>query len=244
MNIVITMAGLGSRFRKAGYQLPKYMIEAHGKTLFKWSMLSLNNFWKLKPNVVFIVREQDHAEGFIRETCDSLQISNISIMEIASLTKGQAETCILSVDYWIRNEPLFIFNIDTFIEPDAIIPEQFHGDGFIPCFKGLGDHWSFVKLDDSAKAVEVQEKKRISEYCSVGAYYFKNCEQFISLYQMKYGDNIVQDEEERYIAPLYNDLIQKGGEVFISDLPCNKVHVLGTPEELEVFQKENFVSIL
>ena len=41
MNIIITMAGLGTRFRRAGYKMPKYRIEARGKTLFEWSMDSL-----------------------------------------------------------------------------------------------------------------------------------------------------------------------------------------------------------
>ena len=46
MTVIITMAGLGSRFRKAGYNCPKYMIEAKGKTLFDWSMDSLIGYNK------------------------------------------------------------------------------------------------------------------------------------------------------------------------------------------------------
>ena len=45
--------------------------------------------------------------------------------------------------------------------------DELKGDGFIPCFKGEGDHWSFVRLDDSGKVVEIKEKKRISEYCTL-----------------------------------------------------------------------------
>ena len=38
VNVIITMGGIGSRFAKVGYNLPKYMIEAKGKTLFEWSL--------------------------------------------------------------------------------------------------------------------------------------------------------------------------------------------------------------
>ena len=44
LTVVITMAGMGSRFREAGYTVPKYQIEAHGKTLFDWSMASLSGY--------------------------------------------------------------------------------------------------------------------------------------------------------------------------------------------------------
>ena len=42
---------------------------------------------------------------------------------------------------------------------------------------------------------------------------------------------------EKYVAPLYNYLLEKGGEIFIADIPSERVHVLGTPEELEEFVK-------
>ena len=61
MNIIITMAGLGRRFRKAGYNCPKYMIEAKGKTLFDWSMDSLIGYNKSVDRYVFVVRAEDHA---------------------------------------------------------------------------------------------------------------------------------------------------------------------------------------
>ena len=69
MTIIITMAGLGSRFRKAGYNCPKYMIEAKGRTLFDWSMDSLIGYNKNVSRYVFVVRKEDDAEAFIKEHC-------------------------------------------------------------------------------------------------------------------------------------------------------------------------------
>ena len=72
MTIVITMAGLGSRFRKAGYTVPKYMIEARGKTLFEWSMESLAGFADEDNLYVFIVRREDQASSFISDMCGKM----------------------------------------------------------------------------------------------------------------------------------------------------------------------------
>lgn len=69
MTVIITMAGLGSRFRKAGYNCPKYMIEAKGRTLFDWSMDSLIGYNKIVNRYVFVVRKEDDAEAFIKEHC-------------------------------------------------------------------------------------------------------------------------------------------------------------------------------
>ena len=115
MTIVITMAGLGSRFRKAGYNVPKYMIEAHGKTLFEWSMESLEGF-DLKSNTcIFIVRKEDDASGFITTTCKKLGISDVRVVELDYLTDGQATTAMLAAKEWDKDDSLMIYNIDTYV---------------------------------------------------------------------------------------------------------------------------------
>lgn len=235
MTIVITMAGLGSRFKKAGYHVSKYQIQAHGKTLFEWSMESLAGFFEEENEYIFIVREEDQAESFIRETCKKLGITKVTVLQIDYLTDGQATTAMLASKHWNQASELLIYNIDTYVEAYEMKREQIQGDGFIPCFCAEGDHWSFVKLDENEKATEVREKNRISEYCTLGAYYFKTCALYETLYNEYYTSDVNLEKGEKYVAPLYNYLIQKGGEVRISVADDKKVHVLGTPEELQVF---------
>ncbi len=237
MNIVITMAGLGSRFKKAGYQVPKYQIIAHEKTLFEWSMESLKGFMKDDNQYFFVVRVEDQASDFIRETCAKLGIHKVQVIQIDYLTKGQAETAMLCKDLWEQESKLLIYNIDTYVEAYQMETSQIQGDGFIPCFLGEGDHWSFVKLDESGKAVLVKEKERISEFCTLGAYYFKSCKLYEELYDSYYTKGNQLEKGERYIAPLYNYFIRQGGDVRISVVDTDKVHVLGTPEELDAFVK-------
>ena len=117
MNIIITMAGLGSRFRKAGYNVPKYMINVKGKTLFEWSMISLDSFNTLKNiKYIFIVRKEDNAKEFIINEMQKFNVDNINIIEIDHLTDGQATTALLAQKYWNLDDEMIIYNIDTYVE--------------------------------------------------------------------------------------------------------------------------------
>ena len=237
MNIVITMAGLGSRFRKAGYNMPKFMLEVRGKTLFEWSMLSLIDYNKqLDVKYIFVVRKEDNARDFIMGKIVGMGIKNAEIVEIAELTDGQATSAMLARPYWREYDELVIYNIDTYIEPGVMRYNDVSGDGYIPCFNAPGEHWSFVRLDENGRAVEVREKQRISDNCTVGLYYFKSAMLYEKLYDEYYIDNVNIEKNEKFIAPLYNYMIKKGMEVRVSVIPFEKVHVLGTPEEVEVFK--------
>lgn len=236
MNIVITMGGLGKRFQKVGYKIPKYMINVNGKTLFEWSMKSLKDFYN--NLFIFVVKKEDKACSFIETKCKKLGIYNFKIVEIEHLTSGQAETVLFADRYWNLEEELFIYNIDTYVEENVMNHAVIKGDGFIPCFKASGDHWSFVKLDKNDIAIEVREKERISDNCSIGAYYFKTCKLFGEIYKMYYKDSINIEKGEKYVAPMYNQMIKLGYKVFIQDIPYQYVHVLGTPEEVKNFNEQ------
>lgn len=239
LDIVITMAGLGSRFREAGYNVPKFMIEAHGKSLFEWSMLSLVDLFPHTECVHFIVRKEDNAGNFIRDICKKFSLAKINIIEIDYLTAGQAASCYLAKDAWNKDNGLVVYNIDTFVEPYNIKFSHIKGDGLIPCFIGEGDHWSFVAVDDNYKAVEVKEKKRISPYCSLGLYYFKSCRLYEKIYKECYIDKKLElQKNEEYIAPMYDYMLNNGYDVYISCIDIKALHALGTPSELDIFLKE------
>jgi NDP-sugar pyrophosphorylase family protein len=229
------MAGLGSRFRKAGYNCPKYMIEAKGKTLFEWSMDSLIGYNDYVSKYIFVVRKEDHTATFIREKCSLYGITNIEVVEIDYMTDGQATTCMLAIPYCDEDKAIMVYNIDTYVEPNELKYEDISGDGHIPCFHAAGDHWSFAKLDDNGTVTEVREKVRISDNCTLGAYYFSSAKLYRELYEEYYADESKIEKNEKYIAPLYNLMIEKGMVVTISNIATGRVHVLGTPEELNIF---------
>lgn len=241
IDIVITMGGLGSRFRKMGYDKPKYMIEAKGKTLFEWSMISLEGYKDQVAQYIFIAMkdEKEDVQAFIEHQCKQMNFPEYHVIVIDYLTDGQATTAMLAKQYWNEEHALLIYNIDTYVESGQMNSAELKGDGFIPCFKAEGNHWSFVRLDEtSGRAVEIKEKQRISDNCTLGAYYFKSCGFYKKLYEEYYTQDVELVNGEKYVAPLYNYLLEKGGNIYISDIDPKYVHVLGTPEELEVFIKE------
>lgn len=240
IDIVITMGGLGSRFREAGYTVPKYMIEAKGKTLFEWSLISLEGYERDVDKYIFIAMKDEtvDVEGFILKQCEMLGIKNYKVILLDYLTDGQATTAMLASKYWDKDHALLIYNIDTYVEAGEMNSSQLKGDGFIPCFKAEGDHWSFVRLDESGKVVEIKEKKRISDHCTLGAYYFKTCKLYEDLYKEYYNGSVELVNGEKYVAPLYDYLLKKNGEIYICDVDPERVHVLGTPKELEAFLRE------
>lgn len=240
IDVVITMGGLGSRFRKMGYAVPKYMIEAKGKTLFEWSLISLEGYKEEVSTYVFIAMKDEtcDVEGFITRKCEELHIKDYHIILLDYLTDGQATTAMKASEYWNPEHALLIYNIDTYVEAGAMNSKELKGDGFIPCFRAEGDHWSFVRLDEAGRVVEIKEKQRISEHCTLGAYYFKTCALYADLYNEYYTKDAVLVNGEKYVAPLYDYLLSKNGEIYISDVPVELVHVLGTPEELQAFLSE------
>ena len=238
-NIVITMAGRGSRFYEAGYTVPKYEILAHGRSLFDWSMLSLRNFLSCDSRVIFVCLAENHSADYVRSRCEALGLGEVHIIELNQLTDGQATSAYMSQELWRLEEPLLVYNIDTYVNPRALDPSKIRvdSDGWVPCFRVPGEHWSFVELSEDGWAVDFAEKKRISEHASIGLYWFKQAGRYAQAYERFFVEPANLVRGERYIAPLYRQLLMEGAKVSISDLSLSDVHVLGTPDELEVFLK-------
>lgn len=232
MKIVITMAGTGERFRRAGYTVDKHAIIWRGRTLFEWAIDSCRNFFH--HEFIFVTRDTPGISEFIYEASSRTGLSpkQIKIKTISQATRGQAATAKLAEEFFDHDEPVSIFNIDTYVNPDFLKPADIRGDGWIPVFPAEGARWSFVDADAQGKAKRVTEKDRISNHCSIGFYYFHSFSEFQRLVE-----TLTSQAAEWYIAPLYNEYIRKGHSVFIHELPAEAVIVLGTPEDLDAANK-------
>jgi capsule biosynthesis phosphatase len=236
LNIVITMAGRGSRFRDAGYDTPKWRIEVEGKTLFDWSLDSLEAFLSSRTQLIFVTLKEDQADAFIAERCAARKIERYSIVPLPELTDGQATSALQARAAWWPEAPLAIYNIDTHVRPRAMRPEQIQGAGWIPCFTAADDHWSFVRLGPDGSAAEVKEKVRISPNATLGLYWFRSARLYEQIYRDFFSSSAPDAPPERYIAPLYNLMIERGLRVTISDVPPASIVPLGTPAEVETFR--------
>lgn len=236
--IVITMAGAGSRFAQAGYTRPKYEIEVHGRSLFAWSMHSLQSFIDDGSPFIFVARDSPEVRRFIQTQCADLGITDYSVTLINSITDGQATTALLAGGSWDDvARPLAIYNIDTFVSPAALPSASVRGNGWVPCFPGQGDKWSFASADENGRITELREKKRISPHATIGLYWFDSFARYARAYAKHYGNLAKPEAGERYIAPLYNSLIKDEADIRIHHVPASEVYPLGTPEDVIAFQE-------
>lgn len=234
MKIIITMAGMGSRFKEIGLDKPKHEIIAKGKTLFEWSMLSLIDFFE--NDFIFITRKGAYNSDFILKTSEKLGIKSSTIIEVEKLTDGQATTALLADEKVEENDSVIIYNIDTYVEEFTLKSSEIKDqcDGFIPSFDAEGDKWSFVKVNSNNEVTEIAEKRRISNLGTLGFYYFKEWSDYKSIH-IKYKEEIKSEYKEVYIAPMYEYMLKKGKKININIIEKSKIFALGTPEDIEKF---------
>ena len=234
MNYLITAAGKGSRFKKEGLYTPKPLIKVFDNELLIWSLKSFNLSSKDKVFITTYIKHQARKklEKKINNLYPKVQIFWLELREIPS---GQLLTALKTIDYFNIEGAIVIHNCDTFYdfeisEINKLLETNIFG--IIPCFKSKGDHWSFAKssINDESLAIEVKEKVRISENCSVGTYIFNSAESLIFLCNEYFKNNDFEGKPEYYIAPIYQYAIDKKMKVKITK--AKNVKVFGTPKEL------------
>ena len=233
LNVVIPMAGAGSRFAKAGYTFPKPLIEVGGKPMIQVVVENLN----IDANYIFIV-QNSHREQYNLDTTLRLIAPGCEIIGIDGVTEGAACTVLLAKEFINNENPLFFANSDQFVEWNSseffYKMQETNADGGIPIFKSTHPKWSFAKLDENNHVTEVQEKNPISDNATVGFYYFKKGLDFVQNAEEMIGaDDRVNNEF--YLCPVYNYLIKNGGVVRISEI--EEMWGLGTPEDLDTYLK-------
>ncbi|MCL1038779.1 glycosyltransferase family 2 protein [Shewanella submarina] len=231
--IVIPMAGLSSRFFKAGYDKPKYMLPAHGMPLFDHAVLSFKAYFDSVP-FLFIVRDVYQTPEFVKTRCQRLGIKSFYIVILTDETRGQAETVFLGLDNITDDTPLTIFNIDTF-RPDFVLPQiASQSDGYLEVFRGEGSNWSYAKPEsaESTRVVETAEKNPISDLCSTGLYHFRSAGDFKRIFKLEAERPASEwQKQELYIAPLYNYLIKEGQQIHYHLIDKSEVIFCGVPHE-------------
>lgn len=228
------MAGLSSRFLKAGYTKPKYMLEINKESVFIRAVSSFKCFFNIHK-FLFIYRNINDTKNFIKQECKKIQLQNYECVELDKETLGQAHTCYLGLLGYSKDESILIFNIDTF-RLNFSLPNTFDInkiDGYLEVFKASGEQYSFVKtLNNSNKVIQTAEKMRISNLCSTGLYYFRKCGEFKEIFiQMQHANDT--SKNEFYIAPMYNYLIAKGMDIRVFEISINDIIFCGLPSEYE-----------
>jgi hypothetical protein len=234
--IVIPMAGQSRRFLEAGYTRPKYELPMHGDTLFACCVRSFERYFNSEP-FLFVARGEFAAAAFIEAECARLGIADYRTVTLGQPSAGQAETVLLGLRSAAcsPNESLLVFNIDT-IRPGYVFPaEAAEADGYLDVVRAAGDHWSFVRPAASftRRVAETTEKRRISDLCCTGLYYFARAADFTAACEtaLQTRGAYLDRWGELYVAPLYNTLIDAGRRIVYVEAPASRVHFAGTPAE-------------
>ena len=235
LNVLIPMAGAGSRFSQAGYTFPKPLIEVKGKPMIQVVIENLN----LDANYIYVV-QKSHREKYNLDTLLNLLTPGCKIVETEGLTEGAACTALLAKDYIDNDSPLFFANSDQFVEWDSnefmYKMQETNSDGGIVSFKATHPKWSFAKIDENGLVTEVAEKNPISDIATVGYYYWKQGSDFV-----KYSEQMIQNNtrvnSEFYVCPVFNEAINDNKK--IRTFNVKGMWGLGTPEDLNYYLKNN-----
>ncbi len=235
MNVLIPMAGAGSRFEKAGYTFPKPLIDINGKTMIQTVVENIN----IDAKHIYIV-QQEHYEKYHLQNLLSAVTPNCEIVTVNGITEGAACTTLLAKEFIDNDEPLVMANSDQFVEWDSnefmysMIGDKV--DGGILTFKSNHPKWSYAKLDEDGYVSRVAEKNPISDIATVGIYYWAKGSDYVK-YANRMIYNDVRVNNEFYVCPVFNEAIADGK--LIKTFAIDKMHGLGTPEDLERFLKSD-----
>ncbi len=238
VQVIIPMAGLGSRFSEAGYVKPKPFIDVAGKTMIERVMDNLSI-----PGARFIlIARKEHLEAEL-ETVSALEArGDVKFVAIDNVTEGAACTVLTAASTWDPSAPLMIANCDQIVDFDCIDfieDAQRRGlDGSILAFRdeARDAKWSFARLNDSGLVEEVREKVAISDIATVGIYYFSSAQMFMNdaVAMITMNERV---NNEFYVCPVYNKSILRSARIGVYEVQPGAMHGIGTPLDLDAFLK-------
>ena len=238
MNVLIPMAGAGSRFEQAGYTFPKPLIDVNGKPMIQRVVENIN----IDATHIFIVQKSHYEKYSLQHTLNLIS-PGCKIVQVDGVTEGAACTTLLAKEYINNDEPLVLANSDQYVDWDS--SQYMYScmtddiDGSILTFNSTHPKWSYAKTNDQGFVTEVAEKKPISENATVGIYFWKKGKDYVECAESMITKNI-RVNNEFYVCPVYNEAILRNAK--IKTFHIEKMWGLGTPEDLDTFLKYDIYS--
>lgn len=242
MNIVIPMAGEGSRFKKEGYELPKPLIDVKGKPMIWWAIKSVE--FERNARLILICRTEHEEKYKISSIVKGLGFKyDFEFIFIDKLTEGAACTVLKARKFIDNIDPLVLINSDQYIDwnPNHFLSiiEKTNSDGGILTFHNKHPKWSYAEVNDEGYITYVKEKEPISTYATVGLYHFAKGSDFVAG-----ADSMIHKDArvngEFYVCPVYNEIIMPMNKKILNyPIPSQSMYGLGTPEDLKEFINAN-----
>ncbi len=229
LNVLLPMAGLGSRFTNEGYKLPKPLIDVGGKPMIQRVVENLN----IDANYIFLVQKA-HYENYNLGVILPLMVPGCKIIQVDGLTEGAACTTLLAKEFINNEQHLLIANSDQLVDWDSCdflhhtLSNQI--DGSILTFRDNNPKWSYAKINNLGYVTELAEKQVISDIATVGIYFYNRGSEYV-----KYAEQMIKKDirvnGEFYVAPVYNEYIADNKKIKTYD--CQKMWGMGIPSDLQ-----------
>ncbi len=235
LNIVIPMAGRGSRFSQAGYTVPKPLIDVKGHCMIEWVV---RNLTPKAPHRFIFLCLQEHLEQYGLEAYLRGIAPGCAIVPVDRVTEGAACTVLLAESLIDSEDELMIANSDQYCLCDIndYLAALGDCDGLIMTTYAGDNKWSYIAFDENRLVTLVREKEVISEEATVGVYNFRRGSDFVLAARSMISRDL-RVNGEFYVAPVYNLLIEEGKRIAFCHVgrAGDGIYGLGTPEDLEAF---------
>lgn len=245
MQIVVPMSGFGERFRRAGYRVPKPLIEVDGKPI----IAHVIDLFPGETQFVFICNREHLDEPSYRMAEQLARYCPTGrIVGIAPHKLGPVNAVLQAIDHIDPAEPTVVNYCDFTCSWDYADFKDFvlssGCDGAIPCYTGFHPHmmgstnYAYVR-SDRGRVLDIQEKQPYtdqprSEFASSGTYYFGSGALMRDAFErtMARPDLIVGGE--RYVSLAYKPMLEDGRRIAVYEL--NHFMQWGTPQDLEEYR--------
>ncbi|EPF17732.1 UDP-N-acetylglucosamine diphosphorylase/glucosamine-1-phosphate N-acetyltransferase [Cedecea davisae] len=235
LNIVIPMAGLGSRFAQAGFTDPKPFIPVGGLPMVE---LVIRNLRPSRPHRFIFICQQTHLDRYDFYRRLQAIAPGCEVIGLSGVTEGAACSVLAASSLINNDDPLMVANSDQWVDVDIdsylSVMEERQLDGLIMTFTAVDSKWSYVLRDTQNRVCKVVEKEVVSDEATVGIYNFRRGRDFCRLAE----EMIERDERsmgEFYVAPVYTHLYQQGFTRIDTCQIGAGMYGLGTPADLATF---------
>lgn len=233
LNIVVPMAGEGTKFKEAGYTFPKPLIDINGKPM---AQLVTENLTPAFPHKFILICKKEHYDKYsLYQVFQNATNGAYECIKLEAPTQGAACTVLTAIDFINNDNELVVANadqiLDVKIDDFVKFARKDKLDGAIMTFRSSHPRWSYARADKNGNVVEVAEKKVISDNATVGVYYFAKGRYFVEGATAMITKDI-RFNNEFYVCPVYNELILTSKRIKIWKVEEKQMHSLGTPEDL------------
>lgn len=230
---IIPLGGIGNRFKKEGFDMPKPLVNVIGKPIIYWLIENLN----LTDIEYVCIPYNKELLAYNFENILRSHFSNIKFRFycIQQNTRGTAETIKIALEYLNEtNKHVVCIDGDNFYSSDIL--SLWNGENTIFSFKddSLCDAFSYIKMNKDSKIINILEKNKISDYACCGIYAFKSCSELLDACNYVITNKIME-KEEFYLSVVVGEMIKHGKPFYGKVIEKNSYNCLGTPFHVKIF---------